>query len=74
MMKHTNSKILFKVAVVTSQSLSINDHEKIYFDEEAIKNLKREFKVYSDLEKFIVLTQLKTDVNIRIRVPLITFV
>ena len=62
------------MAFVTSQSLSINGEEKIYFDEEAVKNLKREFKVYSDLEKYLVLGNLKSDNGFRLRVPLISLV
>jgi hypothetical protein len=65
---------MFKLAFVTSQALSINGQEKIYFDEEALKNLKREFKVYSDIEKFVVLPHLKTDTNFRLRVPLLALI
>jgi hypothetical protein len=70
MMRHASSRMMFKVAVVTSQSLAINGQERIYFDEEPIKNLKREFKLLNDLEKFLVLAQLKIDSTFRLRVPL----
>lgn len=59
---------------MTSQSLSINGEEKIYLDEEAVKNLKREFKVYSDLEKHVVLGGVKSDWAFRLRVPLMCMV
>lgn len=59
---------------MTSQNLTINGKEKIYFDEEAVKNLKREFKVYNDMEKLLVLAGVKNDSFCRIRVPLVTLI
>ncbi len=39
-----------------------------------MKNVKREFKVYSDFERHVILTGLKADASLRLRVPLVTLI
>ena len=42
-----------KVALLTTQSLAINNEPRIYFNEDSIKNLKREYKIYQHLFSMI---------------------
>ena len=73
-MRMKYSDTLFKICFTTSQSLTINNKEKVYFQEENIKNLKREFKAYNALLNNVIMTELKKKdsqfYNTRLRVPL----
>lgn len=61
--------IVLKVALITTQKMTINGAPKIFYNEDSIKNLKREFKVHQNLFRLIS-KQLRSDPCLRLRVPL----
>ncbi len=65
--------IQLKIAVVNTQKLIINNSSKIFYNEDSIKNLKREFKIYQNLFKLIS-KQLKTQPKLKLRVPLSIYI
>lgn len=60
---------MLKVALLSTQKLTINGLQKIHYNEDSIKNLKREFKVHQNLFRSIS-KQLRTNENLLCRVPL----
>ena len=65
--------IQLKVAHVPTQKITINEVNKIFYNEQAIKNIKRYFKVYQNLFKLIS-KQLKTQNNLKLRLPLSVYI
>lgn len=64
--------LLLKIALVTTQTIFVNGKPKIFFDEQAVKNLKMEFKIMQHLFTSIV-EELRRDNNLRLRVPPIIY-
>ena len=58
-----------KIANASTQKMVINGVTRIFYNEENIKNLKREFKVHQNLFRSIS-KQMKTDPDFRLRLPL----
>jgi hypothetical protein len=46
--------IQLKIASLTTQNIQINGKQKIFFNEDSIKNLKREYKIYQTLCKTLM--------------------
>lgn len=65
--------IQFKIANLTTQNIQINGKQKIFFNEDGIKNLKREYKIYQNLCRTIM-KALKTEPSLSIRVPLAVYI
>ena len=65
--------IQFKIASLTTQNIQINGRQKIFFNEDAIKNLKREFKVYQNLCR-TVMKALRHQPALALRLPLALYI
>ena len=65
--------ILLKIANVSTQRMVINGTTKIFYNEDSLKNIKREFKIQQNLFKAIS-KQLKTQPTLRLRAPLSIYI
>ena len=55
----------FKIAMLTTENMTVNGKPKIFFNEEGIKNLKREYKVYKNLFKMVI-RKVRNDESLKI--------
>ena len=62
----------FKIAMLTTENMTVNGKPKIFFNEEGIKNLKREYKVYKNLFRMVI-RKVRNDESLKIRVPLCVY-
>ena len=46
--------VTFKIGYVSTQALTINGKQKIYYNEETVKQLKREMKMYDCIFNCII--------------------
>ena len=55
----------FKIAMLTTENMTVNGKPKIFFNEEGNKNLKREYKVYKNLFKMVI-RKVRNDESLKI--------